>query len=351
MGEARASRRALRLLQVGMGGWGRDWAWRVIPGVRTVKLVACVDLRPEALALARSQVGIPADRCFTSLEAAIEATKPDAVLVTTLLPGHVPVVRAALESGKHVLVEKPFARRVADARRLVELAARRKLVLMVSQNYRFFPAVREVARLVRERALGDLGQIWIDFRRYSPVGPDGPSAHHADEQPLLIDMSIHHFDLLRLILGKEATSASCYSWNPHWSAFSGPPTAVASIVFEGGLVVSYRGSWISAGPTTPWAGEWRMEFEGGEILWTSRGEDSGPAEVVIVQRRGQAPTTVATPAMKRVDRWATLAEFADAIRNHREPQSSGRDNLGTLALVSAVVESAGRRRPVSVRLR
>ncbi len=349
MTPTRAGRRPLRLLQVGMGGWGRDWAWRIIPGVKAVKVVGCVDLNPEALALTRSQVGIPADRCFTSLDAALEATNPDAVLVTTLLPAHVPVVRAALQAGKHVLVEKPFARYVADARKLVQLAAKRDLVLMVSQNYRFFPAVRKVARLIEEAPLGELGQIWIDFRRYSPVGPNGPATHHADEQPLLVDMAIHHFDLLRMILSKEAKSISCYSWNPHWSGFTGPPTAVASIVFDGMLVVSYRGSWISAGPSTPWAGEWRMEFEGGEILWTSRGEDSGPAEVVVMQRRGGAPKTMPLPALKRIDRWGTLSEFADAVRDHREPQSSGRDNLGTLALMSAAVDSATRRQPVIVR--
>jgi len=348
--EAHASRRALRLLQVGMGSWGRDWAWRVIPRVKTVKLVGCVDLDPEALALARTEAAIPAERCFTSLDEALDATRPDAVLITTLLPGHIPVARTALKAGKHVLVEKPFARNVADARKLVQLAAERDLVLMVSHNYRFFPAVRKVARLVREASLGELGQVSIDFRRNSPIGPNGPTAHHAYDQPLLVDMSIHHFDLLRFILRKEAKSVSCYSWNPHWSGFSGPPTAIASIVFNGGLVVSYRGSWISTGPSTPWAGEWRMEFERGEVMWTSRGEDSSPAEVVVVQRRGRAPETLSTRAMKRVDRWATLAEFADAVRNHREPQSSGCENLGTLALMSAAVESARRRRPVSVRV-
>ena len=349
MPDANRSRRTLRLLQVGMGDWGRDWAWRIIPGVKTVKLVGCVDVRPEALELARSQVGIPADRCFTSLAEAMKATSPDAVLVTTTLPGHVPAVRAALAAGKHVLVEKPFAGRPAEARDLVRRAAARDLVLMVSQNYRFFPAVREVSRIVRQKTLGELGQIWIDFRRYSPVGPNGPGTHHVIEQPLLMDMSIHHFDLLRTILGREAKSVSCYAWNPHWSGFAGPPTAVASIVFDGGLVASYRGSWISAGPTTPWAGEWRMEFERGEVIWTSRGEDSAPAEVVVVQRRGAAPETLPVPAMKRVDRWATLAEFANAVRNHREPQSSGRDNLGSLALATAAVESARRGRPVTVR--
>jgi predicted dehydrogenase len=347
--ETHPGRRALRLLQVGMGSWGRDWAWRVIPGVKTVKLVGCVDLDPEALALARAEAAIPAERCFTSIDVALQATRPDAVLVTTLLPGHIPVARAALRAGKHVLVEKPFARHVADARKLVQFAAERDLVLMVSQNYRFFPAVRKVARLMRGASLGELGQVSIDFRRNSPIGPNGPTSHHAYDEPLLVDMSIHHFDLLRFILGKEAKSVSCYSWNTEWSGFSGPPAAVASIIFDGGFVVSYRGSWISTGPGTPWTGEWRMEFERGEILWSSRGEDSSPAELVVVQRRRGAPVSLATRAMKRIDRWATLAEFADAVRNHREPQSSGRENLGSLALMSAAVESATRRRPVSVR--
>src|SRR4029077_13818760 len=158
---------ALRLLQVGMGSWGRDWAWRIIPGVRTVKLVGCVDTDPKALALARAKAGIPAELCFTSLDDALDATRPDAVLVTAVLPGHIPVARTALTAGKHVLVEKPCARCVAEARKRVQLAARRDLTLMVSHNYRFFPAVRKVAQLVREGSLGELVQVSIDFRRNS----------------------------------------------------------------------------------------------------------------------------------------------------------------------------------------
>jgi predicted dehydrogenase len=340
----------LRLLQVGLGGWGRDWAWRIVPGVKSVKVVGYVDLNPEALAQARQQVAMPAEQSFTSLDRALEGAGADAVLVTTLLPGHVPVVRAALEAGKHVLVEKPFARRPRDASELVVLAAKRDRILMVSQNYRFYPAVREVRRLVKAAPLGELAHISVDFRRYSPIGPNGPGPHHSDPQPLLVDMSIHHFDLMRLILGREAMSVSCQAWNPSWSGFQGPPAAVASITFEGGLIVSYRGSWISSGAMTPWAGEWRMQFERGEVLWTSRGDDSSLAEVVIVQRSGAAPEPIALPPMPRIDRWGVLSEFASAIRSHREPLSSGRDNLRTLALVDAAVESASRGRQVSVRL-
>jgi len=147
--------RPLRILQVGLGAWGRDWASRVLPGVPGVELAGGVDPEPTARKLAREVVGLPASRILARLEEGLSTVEPDAVLVTTLLPGHVPVARAALEAGKHVLVEKPFAPSVAEARGLVELAAERGLTLMVSQNYRYFPAVLAVAKLVRD---GELGQ-------------------------------------------------------------------------------------------------------------------------------------------------------------------------------------------------
>src|SRR5712692_9560343 len=341
---------AVRVLQVGLGGWGRDWAWRVFPEVAEVDLVGYVDSDPDALELVRERIQMPAGRCYASLETGLEATQPDAVLVTTHLPGHAPIIRAALEAGRHVLVEKPFAPSVAVAQELVRLATSRGLVLMVSQNYRFFPAVRRVARLVKEASLGALHQVSVEFRRWSPLRPDVPPTHHAYEQPLLVDMSIHHFDLMRLILGREPQRVSCEAWNPAWSGFDGPCAAVATIVFDGGLVVSDRASWISAGPSTPYAGEWRMDFEGGEVLWTSRGEDSSDADRVVLRPRGGKPKTLVLPRLRRIDRWASLAEFASAVRSGREPESSGRENLGSIALMTAAVESATRREPVWVSL-
>ena len=342
--------RPLRVLQVGMGGWGRDWAWRIVPGVRSVRLVGCVDLSPQSVELARPDVKLPADRFFTSLERALAATDPDAVLVTTLLPGHVTVTRAALEAGKDVLVEKPFAPSLADAVALVRLAAERGRTLMVSQNYRFFPAVRAVKRVIADGKLGELGQVWIEFRRHSPIGQDGPRTHHAYDQPLLMDMSIHHFDLLRFLLAREANSVSCYTWNSEWTGFTGPPSASASIEFDGGVTASYRGSWISSGSITPWAGEWRMQFEHGELFWTSRGEDSTLDDTVVLRRGGTKAEVLPLPRLRRIDRWGTLAEFADAVRQHREPVSSGRENLGSLALMFAAVDSARKRKPVPVRV-
>jgi predicted dehydrogenase len=331
-----------------MGLWGRDWARLVVPEVPEVELVGCVDSDPRALALLQEQFPISPQKCFSSLDEALDATEPDAVLVTTTLAGHAPITKAALEAGLPVLCEKPFTDKLDCARELVDLAAANGVMLMVSQNYRFFPAVRTAARLVQEGGLGELYEVSVDFRRNDPVPPNPPRRHHTDPHPLLVDMSIHHFDLLRLILAREPLAVSCEASNPRWSGFQGPPTAVSSILFEGGVVVSYRGSWISAGPETAWAGEWRMEFERGQLFWTSRGEDNVLLDRVVARSRRGKRSTVPLPAMAHIDRAGTLAEFAGALSANREPETSGRDNLGTIALMTAAVESADRREWVRV---
>src|SRR5258708_39290300 len=268
-------------MQVGLGPHGRTWARRVVPEIDEVELVAYVDNDPYALDALKEEAGVRAERCFESLTEAIAATHPEAVLNTTALPAHVPLTRVALEAGLHVLLEKPFAPSVAEAKALVDMAAERNLVLMVSQNYRFFPAPRVIASMVHESALGKLYAVEIDFRRYSVAGPNGRGRHHLEEQPLLVDMSIHHLDLLRLILDGEPERAYCEAWNPDWTAFIGPSGAVGSMNFRHGVVVSYRGSWVSAGPITPWAGERRLEIERGEGLWTSKDDDAGHDRVTV----------------------------------------------------------------------
>ena len=332
-----------------MGPHGRNWARQVLPHVPEVETVAYVDKDPYALDALRAEANVPADLCFESLKEAIDATQPQAMLNTTALPAHVPTVKAGLEAGLHVLVEKPFAPSLEAAQSLIEEADARNLVLMVSQNYRFFPAPRVIAGMVHESSLGKLFEVSIDFRRYSTAGPNGRGRHHLEEQPLLVDMSIHHFDLLRLILSREPQRIYCEAWNPEWTSFSGPSVAIASVVFEGGVVVSYRGSWISPSPVTPWAGEWRMEFENGEVVWTSAADSDPTQDKVVVRPRGGEERVVALPPAVRTGTSGTLTEFAAAIESGREPETSGRRNLGTLALMTAAVESAALREPVVIR--
>lgn len=332
----------LRVVQIGVGDWGRDWAWRIFPAVPETEVVGYVDSDPNSFDLLSARVtSTPRDSFFTSLRDAIDHVHPDAVVVTTTLASHAPLIRASLEAGLHVLVEKPFVDSLATGEELVALAATNGRVLMVSQNYRFFPAPRAAAALMNEGALGDLYEVSIDFRRNNASPPKPRWRQHWDPQPLLVDMSVHHFDLLRFLFRSEPDRMSCVTAGAGRGGFDGPPAAFASILF-GDVPVSYRGSWISSGPITPWAGEWTMEFERGQVTWSSRGNEGVLDDRLATRTRGGRTRNVKLPEMSRIDRAGTLAEFVSAVREGREPETSGRDNLGTLLMVEAAVESARR---------
>lgn len=336
----------LRLVQVGMGGWGRNWAANVIQQSEDVELVACVDSDAEMLVRTQQLIGLPAECCFQSLQAALASVEAGAVLITASLPAHVPLALEALQAGKHVLLEKPFAPTLAEARQVVEMAANRNRVLMISQNYRFYPAVQAVRALVSEGKLGQVGNVTIDFRRYRNSPGIESLRYYQLQQPLLMDMAIHHFDLMRAVLGQEPTQISCQAWNPPWSQFVDPASAAATITFDGGAVVNYRGSWVSTAPKTSWSGEWHLECTKGEIVWTSR-DDKAPdhASIRPLEKRSRS---LQLPEIPFTDRKGSLQAFVQAVRTGQEPETSGRDNLRTLALMLAAVESATSHVPVSL---
>ncbi len=338
----------MRIVQVGLGGFGRDWAKNMIPQVPEVEIVGTADVFDGSRSLAIAAGLTTTDRCYETVEAAIEATDPEAVLVTASLVGHVPAARAALEAGRHALIEKPFAPSVAEAKELVELADARGLTVAVSQNYRFFPAVQAVRAIVAEEACGELHAVEIDFRRLS--GASGiAGAHHALAEPLLVDMSIHHFDLLRTVLGREVTTIDCRTWDPSWSMFTGPSEGAALIECGPDLVASYRASWVSRGVRTTWAGEWRMDFAEAEVWWTSRGDGpEGWRSDEVRVRRGSNVEKLVLPTVQRTDRAGSLTEFVTAIELGHQPGISGRNNLGSLATTYAAVESARTRQPVQL---
>lgn len=340
---------SLRLIHVGMGGWGRDWEKNAIPRVSGIERVACVDSDTTALALAQEQLDLPDALLFTSLDDALAQVDADAVLVTVPLEAHAPTSLAALDAGKHVICEKPFAPTMEDAINVVDAAARRGLTLMVSQNYRFFPAARKAAELVREQFFGPVSTVAVDFRRYANAAPVENHRHYTIHHPLLYDMSIHHFDLMRMILDQEPVEVYCRITDPTWSHFVEDASAAIVITFSGGTTVSYRGSWVSTGPQTTWSGEWRIECKLGEIAWTGRSGQGLAGDRATTQAIAGPVTPVTLPKLPYTGRAGSLATFMDAIERGVEPESSGRANLGSLALMFAAALSAASGRVEQVR--
>jgi len=333
----------VKAIQIGLGHWGFSWTKEVIPKVPGIHMVGYVDSNPDATKRVQTELGVEEALCYLSLDDAAKGTDAQLAICTLRTEAHYPVVKRCLELGLSVIVEKPFASTIAQAKELVELAKAQGRVLMVSQNYRFQPAPIMAAELVGAQKFGPVNLVSIDFRRHAPT----QGYRYWDmPDPLLADMSIHHFDLMRMVLSDNPKRVSCRTWNSPASPFGHHPIGVATLEFEQGTIVSYRGSWMSSGPVTPWSGEWTMDCSEGQIIWSSRDHfmgKAGPDKVTLRPLDGQ-PEALDLIPLDHTDRVGTLAAIAKVIDTGTVPArfSSGEDNLHSLALVQATILSASR---------
>jgi predicted dehydrogenase len=168
------------------------------------------------------------------------------------------------------------------------------------------------------------------------------------DEPLIIDIAIHHFDYMRGILGLEPATVRARSYNPSWSRFAGNASALVDFRTSSGTVIAYSGSWDSRRPHTTWDGTWEIHGSRGSLLW----EDN---KVLLYPHANTIGETVfRATALERIgdvlevpfdpleeeERWGTIREFVNAIREGRKPETHGADNIGSLAMVFGAVESA-----------
>jgi predicted dehydrogenase len=163
------------------------------------------------------------------------------------------------------------------------------------------------------------------------------------------DMSIHHFDLLRHVTGRNCLSIYATSFHPHWSWFSGNPTGCAILEMEGGLQVSYFGSWVSRGRETSWSGDWRIVGEKGAIHWDGTELNAVLGYPEDNPRDPKLETVPLDPrTLPHIEFGYSLYEFAAAIQENREPVTGIDDNIQSFATTMAAIESARTGRPVDV---
>ncbi|MBS1894763.1 MAG: Gfo/Idh/MocA family oxidoreductase [Actinobacteria bacterium] len=333
----------LRVIQVGVNGWGATWVPRIVSSPRW-ELVAIADLDPEALAEQGEMHGIPAERRFAGLAEAAAAVEADAALIVTPVASHLAVATEAFEAGLDVLIEKPLADTMANSLELVSRAEAADRTLMVSQNYRFRRAAQVVARIMKEGWLGPLGFANITYRKELHfVTPDEPHGFAAYEY--IRDMAIHHLDQIRGLLRCEPAVVYGHSYNPSWSWFRHPPMLNAVLQLEGGGVVEYFGSWGARGRQTTFDGDWYIECEEGQIEFVNNRVLVRPELPWLavqmdgfIERNGwlEAEIPMDTPE----DRSYVLEAFHRSLVSGRAPETNGRDNLRSIALTFALADSA-----------
>jgi predicted dehydrogenase len=143
----------IRVGVIGYGYWGPNIV-RNLHGLDSTHVVAVSDNNPAALARVRKPY--PEIRTCADASEVLRAPDIDAVAVVTPVWTHYELTKAALENGKHVFVEKPFTSDVAQAEELIELAARKKLTIMVDHTFLFTGAVKKMSELIDSGVLGDL---------------------------------------------------------------------------------------------------------------------------------------------------------------------------------------------------
>lgn len=331
----------VRLVHLGLGAWGGNWATHVLPAHPDIEVVGYVDMVAGKRADMAERLGESVAKFFETLEQALAAGPVDAVSIAVPIALHEPLARQALEAGKHVVVEKPFAVTMAEARGLVALAEQKGRILAVSQNYRYYPAPQLIANMSRHGFFGRVIGGKLDFRRNAIAERSG---NLTVPNPMLGDMAVHHYDLMRMLFGADPVEVSARSWNPPGSPYAMDPVAAMVLGFGDGVAMSYRGSWVDPGPQTAWAGEWQLDFERASVHWTARGDQPWPTRRDRVQiRRPNAPIEdVELPPFPLPDRAGVLAAFAQAIRTGVAPPDfpTGSANLGTLATIGAAIRSA-----------
>lgn len=330
----------MRIVQVGLGGFGRSWA-ELAHRAPEIELVAVVDSDSSALAWARTSLDIAPERCVASLTEAVASYECEAVLVITPPPTHAAIAVEALQAGKHVLIEKPLATTLAEAQVVVETAARQNRVAMVSQNYRFRPPARAAQRLVADGALGSLTHVAGGFRRDTRRLWPADNYRYAMRHPLLLDMAIHHVDLLRAVTGQNVRRVVARSWRVPDSPYRHDPALVAVCTLDGGATVVYSGDWTTHDRETSWNAEWDIAGTQGRLLW--RGGEATPLTgELTLEEWGRLPVTVDQPVLAASDRAGTLEAFRLAVERGQQPETSAADNIQSLAIVLACVASTER---------
>jgi len=183
----------MKVAVIGVGSMGRNHA-RVYNELPEADLVAVADVDPDLAAVAAGKCNA---RAYTDFREMLAKETPDAVSVAVPTAMHEEIGHAVLESGAHLLMEKPIAATVAEGQRLIEKARALKRQLMIGHIVRFNPAIQA---LKQKLDAGELGRVYQIFCRRA-----GPFPARIRDVGVVVDLAPHDVDIMRFLTGSDVT--------------------------------------------------------------------------------------------------------------------------------------------------
>jgi predicted dehydrogenase len=312
-----------------------------------IDIVGLVDLHLPTAQARAAEFGLSEIAIGTDLDDVLATTRPDLLFDVVVPSAREDVVTTGLRHGCHVLSEKPMAATLAAGQALIAQARAAGRVHAVVQNRRFISGIRRIRRLIESGALGEITALHCDFF----IGAHFGGFRDEMEHVLLLDMAIHTLDAARFMAGVAPRAVYCLETNPRGSWYAHGAAANAIFEFDDGIVFNYRGSWCAEGANTSWESAWRVIGTKGTLTWD--GADAFEARTVVGDtgffRDLQA---IEVPAPADIDQThghaSVIAEFLDAIEEGRSPETASNDNIKSLAMVFAAIESARTRQRVLI---
>jgi predicted dehydrogenase len=326
----------IRFGVIGYGYWGPNIV-RNLRSLETTEVVAICDKRERARL--RAKQAYPDIDVTSDCEEVLSSSYIDAVAVITPVWTHYELAKGALQNGKHVFVEKPFTSNSTQAEQLIEMAARRRLQIMVDHTFLFTGAVRKIRELIDDNTLGRL--YYYDSTRVNL----GLFQHDVN---VLWDLAPHDLSIVDYLIGKppEAVIATGES---HLNGLT--DVAYLTVYFPDNIIAHINVNWLSPVKvrTTLIGGEKRMvvwnDLEADEkikvydrgVKMTNR---EGVYDLLVSYRSGDmwAPKVEATEALR-----AELAYFVECIEKNEVPLNDGLAGLRVVRMLEAAEESLSRK--------
>jgi predicted dehydrogenase len=337
----------LRYIIVGTGGWGGVWCSNVLPRLAALgKAVpaAAVDLSGAAREHAQRTLALPAEKTYESIDRAFDENPADFAIVVVPPAHHEKVVDIALAHGQHILSEKPIADTMEGCARIYHKVKRAGQRMAVTMSHRFDQDKQSLERLIKSGEYGALsylvGRNTWNNRKFASWG----KFRHEIPDTLLVEGTVHHFDILRALSGADAKTVYAVTWNPPWGEFAGDSCAIVTVTMTNGVKCMYEGNKTSAAQLNGWTNDYfRVECDRATLELDNRRlrvlSDLSGERVIIEKPLLQQP----------VWRNEWLAEiFCDWLRGGAAPPNTLADNIQCAALLFAAIESAHTGKPVDV---
>jgi UDP-N-acetylglucosamine 3-dehydrogenase len=298
---------------VGTGFWGKNQT-RVFKELEETELLAICDINAERVKNVAKQFNVKA---YTNIGQMLKRRDIEAVSICTWSTTLAKMALKALNSGKHVLVEKPMATNVKQAEKLLKTAKESELHLTVGFLMRFIPGIQQIKNAIENRTIGDL--VCATAKRVSEW-PD-----RIGDVGVVKDMAIHDIDITRYLFGEESTAVYAKTGCMKHKKFE--DYAQIMLTFDSGKSAFIESNWLTPYKTRT------LVVTGSKAIMKL---DYITQELTIEDAKETKQPRILWQEPLKLE----LQHFANCILKKEKPLITGMDGLKALQIAEAALKSS-----------